>query len=79
MMLRPRFDSKKASEDISDKLLVVPPRPELGLLDSESNVLTARPWNLFGFGIVTLMGAESMIPTLDLTSDVTRGRRIRIL
>ncbi|WZY83096.1 hypothetical protein YC2023_029480 [Brassica napus] len=25
----------------------VPPRLELGLLDSESNVLTARPWNLF--------------------------------
>ena len=25
----------------------VPPRFELGLLDSESNVLTARPWNHF--------------------------------
>ncbi|AES74174.1 hypothetical protein MTR_3g116630 [Medicago truncatula] len=24
----------------------VPPRLELGLLDSESNVLTARPWDL---------------------------------
>ncbi|KAL3843453.1 hypothetical protein ACJIZ3_000856 [Penstemon smallii] len=26
----------------------VPPRIELGLLDSESNVLTARPWDLVG-------------------------------
>ena len=28
------------------KKMKVPPRFELGLLDSESNVLTTRPWNL---------------------------------
>ena len=32
--------------NLYEKNKKVPPRLELGLLDSESNVLTARPWDL---------------------------------
>jgi hypothetical protein len=35
---------KNIEKNIKDKK-VPPRRLELGLLDSESNVLTARPWN----------------------------------
>ncbi|KAL0787136.1 hypothetical protein Bca101_003382 [Brassica carinata] len=50
--LRLTQEIRRLPEDhrFSEDRLEVPPRPELGLLDSESNVLTARPWNLFGFG-----------------------------
>ncbi|KAL3813206.1 hypothetical protein ACJIZ3_014474 [Penstemon smallii] len=34
---------------MKNKKRKVPPRLELGLLDSESNVLTTRPWDLFVF------------------------------
>lgn len=43
------------------KLGKVPPRIELGLLDSESNVLTARPWDLAIINILTLMYLNKLI------------------
>ena len=43
----------KNDKNLNDQKAEVPPRFELGLLDSESNVLTTRPWNPLLVELVT--------------------------